>query len=70
MFKKPVPVAVTHDVKLDELKEFYGEAKADFKALLKTVGITLAIGIPCAILFGVAANLACNLIEDNLTASQ
>ena len=70
MFKKPLPVAVSHTVELDELKEFYGEAKADFKALLKTVGITLAIGIPCAILFGVAANLAGEAIQNNLTASQ
>lgn len=70
MFKKPIAVAVTHEVELDELREFYGEAKADMKQMLKTVGITLLIGIPCVILFGIAANIAGDMIQDNLTSSQ
>lgn len=66
MFKKPIIVNVEHDLNVDALKETYETAKGDMKQMLKTAGIALAIGIPCAILFGVAANVAGDVITDRL----
>ena len=51
--------SVTHTVTIEEKdKEYINEKVSDLKQLLKTAGLTLAIGIPAVILFGVAANAA------------
>lgn len=70
MFKKAIKVEVKHDLDKEGLMEVVEKATDNFKELLKTIGITLAIGIPCAILFGVAANLVGEAISDNITSTE
>lgn len=65
--KKPLAIQVTHNVELPDFKETIDEGIANVKQMLKTVGITLAIGIPAAILFAVAANTAGDIITANMT---
>lgn len=68
--KKPLAVNVTHTVELPDIKETIDEGLTNVKHMLKTVGITLAIGIPAAILFAVAANVAGDVLTHNLTAPE
>lgn len=68
MFKKPIPVTVTHELNIDEFKETVVEAVDGVKDIVRTALICLAIGIPCAILFGVAANVMGDVVTDRLTS--
>lgn len=67
MFKKPVPVAVTHELNIDELKAVVSDTADALKDTVRTFVITLAIGIPVVILFGVAANVMGDVVTDRLT---
>ena len=67
MFKKPVPVAVPHELNIDELKAVVSDTADALKDTVRTFVITLAIGIPVVILFGVAANVMGDVVTDRLT---
>lgn len=67
MFKKPIPVTVSHELNLDELKATISDGADALKDTVRTLVITLAIGIPVVILFGVAANVVGDVVSDRLT---
>ena len=61
-----LPVKHTVEIK-EEDKEYIDKKLGDLKQLVKTAGLTLAIGIPAVIIFGVAANFASEVAINRLT---
>lgn len=69
MFKKPITVDHVLSIPTEEAKEVITHARDQFVPIIRTVGISLLVGIPCAILFGFAANVASEVAIDRLTSS-
>lgn len=67
MFKKPIAVNHTIELKTPDLAEAAKPVLSELAQMMRTAGIALAIGIPCVILFGFAANVASEVAIDRLT---
>lgn len=70
LFKKPIQLTHTHEVKVDNLKEVVDHAIDRTASLLKTVGITLLIGIPAVVVFALVARVGAEVTLDHMTASE
>lgn len=67
MWKKPIAMTHSVEVQLPDLGEAAQPVFDQFKSLLKTVGITLAIGIPTVIGLAFLANVGSEVVIDRLT---
>ena len=73
MFNRDKPLATinhTVNIELPDLEAATAPVIDRLAQMGKTVFITLAIGIPCAVLFGFAAHVASEVAINNLTTSE
>lgn len=71
MFKKPIKadITVTHELKIED-KEYIDRKVDEVKRIFKEAFIILAVGVPCAIIFGFAAHVASEIVIENATSQQ